>query len=136
MADVEGQIRAVLASFAACDDQPIRLTSTNSIAIFLSEHMDVLRKAAAPRDVILMPTRNSVHVQRGEADLALRMRQVATEPGLLARKVAVVAVGIYVRADQPDLPMITVPSFTRAFAKARGRTPSQFRNEAQSARAE
>jgi AraC-like DNA-binding protein len=30
----------------------------------------------------------------------------------------------------------SVPSFTRAFVKSRNMTPSQFRNEAQSARAE
>jgi AraC-like DNA-binding protein len=30
----------------------------------------------------------------------------------------------------------SVPSFTRAFAKALGTTPSQFRNQAQSGRAE
>lgn len=118
MADAEGQIRGVMAAFATRLEQPIRLTSTNSIAIFLSEHMETLRKAAAPRDVILIPTRNFVHVQRGEADLALRMRQVATEPGLLSRKVAVVAAGIYVRADQTDLPMITVPP-SRMFSRYR-----------------
>jgi DNA-binding transcriptional LysR family regulator len=109
MGEASRAVGGVLATLVARDGHPVRLTSTNSIAIFLSEWIGLLRLAASPRDVVLVPTRNFVDVMRGEAELALRMRQVDPEPGLLSRKLAVVSATIFGRAGLADLPMIIPP---------------------------
>jgi len=109
MAVADEIIDRVIAMHGPKDGDPVRITSTNSLAIFLSAHMTRLRKAASPRDVVLIPTRHFVDVVGGEADIALRMRRVAPEPGLLSRKVGMVAAAIYSLAGHPDLPMITPP---------------------------
>jgi DNA-binding transcriptional LysR family regulator len=108
-------LNEIIAAHRAGNQHAVRLTSTNSIAIFLSENMAQLRQAASPRDVVLVPTRNFVDILRGEGEIALRMRQVAPEPGLLSRKVAIVSAAIYARSGQADLPMITPPP-SRAFS--------------------
>ncbi len=118
MSGLASALKGVMAAHAGRQDRPLRLSSTNSIAIFLSEHMDLLREAAGPRELVLLPTRRFVDVMQGEADLALRMRQVKPEPGLLSRKVADVAAAIYGHRDRPDLPMIILPP-SRMFSQYR-----------------
>ncbi|MBN8533324.1 MAG: LysR family transcriptional regulator [Rhizobiales bacterium] len=115
MGEASRAVKGIITTLAARDGHPVRLTSTNSIAIFLSERIGLLRQAAAPRDVVLLPTRNFIDVMRGGAELALRMRQVDPEPGLLVRKVAVVSATIYGRAGLDDLPMI-IPPVSRMFS--------------------
>ncbi len=106
MGQASGEIAQVLKSFAPRDDQPIRLTATTSVALFLSEAMAELHRAAAPRQLVLVPTRQSLDPHRGETDLALRMRHVPSEPGLLSRRVGLISFAIYGRAGASDLPLI------------------------------
>jgi DNA-binding transcriptional LysR family regulator len=115
MREAASALKGVIAAHTASAEHPVRLTSTNSIAIFLSENIAQLRQASAPRDVVLVPTRNFINVMRGEAEIALRMRQVPPEPGLLSRKVAVVTAAIYGRKGRQDLPMI-IPPPSRMFS--------------------
>ncbi len=101
-----GEIAQVLKTFTPRDDQPIRLTATTSVALFLSEAMAELHRAAAPRQLVLVPTRQSLDPYRGETDLALRMRRVSSDSRLLSRRVGLISFAIYGRAGDSDLPMI------------------------------
>jgi|GEM_PF-648244 len=106
MGQASGEIAHVLQALSPREDEPIRLTATTSVALFLSEAMAELHRAAAPRQLVLVPTRQSLDPHRGETDLALRMRRVSSETGLLSRRVALISFAIYGRAGATDLPMI------------------------------
>lgn len=106
MGEAAGRLPALLRQHRALEKATIRITATTSLALFLSEQLADLRRAAPAREIMLMPTRERIDLRQGEADIALRMNAVAPEPGLLARKVATVSFALYGLAHGGPLPVI------------------------------
>ncbi len=103
-------------------DAPIRLTTTTSVALFLSRHLAELRAAAAPRDLMLLPSRRVFDLAAGEADLALRMRAPPAGAALLTRRLGVFVFAVYGHRRHAGAPMLTPPDLgpgSRQFALAR-----------------
>jgi DNA-binding transcriptional LysR family regulator len=118
MPEAASEIDAAVASYRKRTGDPVRLTTTNSVALFLTRHIAALSAMAEPRRILLLPSRRPHDLMRGEADIALRMRQAPEHPGLVARKVGDIKFAAYAVADDASLPMI-MPSEQRAVSKMR-----------------
>ncbi|MBL8588964.1 MAG: LysR family transcriptional regulator, partial [Methylobacteriaceae bacterium] len=122
MAAAAGEAAAAARLHRRDPGAPVRITTTTSLALFLSRHLPALRAASAPRDILLVPSRRLFDIAAGEADLALRMRAPPDDPRLLVRKLGVVVFAIYARADAREAPLLTPPDLgptSRQFALAR-----------------
>lgn len=106
LADVGDSVTAALAAHTRPAGAPLRLTCTTSVALFLTGRLAHLRAAIAPADVVLLPSRRTLDIARGEADIALRMRGPGTQDGLVARKLGVVSFTMYATSRDPRLPVI------------------------------
>lgn len=80
----------------------VRITAIPSVAMFLSRHSPELARAAGPAEIILLPTRRKLDLTAGEADIALRMRQLPASGDLVARKLGQVAFAMYESRSSPS----------------------------------
>lgn len=76
-------------------DEPVHITATGSISLFLIDHLAELRGNIAGIPIYLTAAKERANLQRRDADIALRMRQLPVDGNLLARKVARIAFSIY-----------------------------------------
>jgi DNA-binding transcriptional LysR family regulator len=76
-------------------DAPIHITATGSVALFLIDHLAGLRADIGQLPILLTSAKERANLQRRDADIALRMRQLPADGNLLARKVARLAFTIY-----------------------------------------
>lgn len=100
-------------------DDPVRLTTTTSMAAFLSRRWTGLQEAASPRGVLILPSRRVYDLAAGEADIAIRVQGAGAQkagPGLLSRRLGVVAFALYARRGGEDGPVIMAPP-QRAMSK-------------------
>lgn len=89
---------------------PVRVTATTSISLLLTKHATALSAAAGGVEIVIISTRSRLDLARGEADIALRMSRVPTEPGYYAQKVGRLMQALYIRgdADPAAAPIISV----------------------------
>ncbi|CAH1648090.1 LysR family transcriptional regulator [Hyphomicrobiales bacterium] len=89
---------------------PVRVTATTSISLLLTMNATAISAAAGGVEIVIISTRNRLDLARGEADIALRMSQVPTEPGYYAQKVGKLMQALYVRrdVDPATAPIISV----------------------------
>lgn len=100
--DIEAAVRrfAVRADAAKpLANAPVRVTATTSISLLLTKHATAISAAAGGVEIVIISTRNRLDLARGEADIALRMSKVPTEPGHYAQKVGRLMQALYVRQD-------------------------------------
>lgn len=95
--DLADEARAVLGQAP----EPVRISATGSIALFLTEHLAELIERAGGVPFAIVGTREQANLARREADIALRMRRLPQEGDLVGRKVARVAFGVYGPPDAP-----------------------------------
>jgi DNA-binding transcriptional LysR family regulator len=76
-------------------DAPIHITATGSVSLFLIDHLSELRADIGALPILLTSAKDRANLQRRDADIALRMRQLPADGDLLARKVARLAFSIY-----------------------------------------
>ena len=79
---------------------PVRITATTSVTLFLSPCGGPGRRGAADR-TRLPPDAASLDLAAGEADIALRMRQLPEGDDLVARKIGRIAFAIYASTREP-----------------------------------
>jgi len=92
---------ADIARFASSTDQSsriVRVSGPPTLAQFLAPHLLPLRGEQPGLRIELMGEARQVNLSKGEADLAIRAVRPA-EKGLVARKLAVVAFGLYGSRD-------------------------------------
>lgn len=79
--------------------EPVRITATTSVAVFLARHMGRLLVATNGLRIELLATRNVQNLARREAELALRMRRPPEHGHLALRRVGQVAFTLYASCD-------------------------------------
>lgn len=89
---------------------PVRITATTSISLLLTMNATAISQAAGGVEIVIISTRNRLDLTRGEADIALRMTRVPSEPGHYAQKVGRLMQALYVRhdVDPATAPIISV----------------------------
>ena len=85
------------AAHAAADanDEPIRITATASVSLFVVQHLDRVLAAAPGVRVQLLDTRASLSLAHREADIALRMRRPPESGTLVVQRIGRIAFGLY-----------------------------------------
>lgn len=106
MAECARDIEAAVLPHRPRLDAPLKVTSTNTMSLFLSRHLPMLAQAVAPRSFVLLPTRRVLDLTRGEADLALRMRRMPANGDMLVRKLCRIGFAFYGVSDDLALPVI------------------------------
>jgi len=76
-------------------DEPLHISATGSVALFLIDHLAELRSSIGGIPLLLTTAKERVNLQRRDADIALRMRQLPVDGNLLARKIARLAFSVY-----------------------------------------
>lgn len=107
--------------------QPVRITATGSVSLFLATRMAELLAATAGSgaEIGLISSRSTLSLARREAEIALRMRRMPEEGELAARRIgrlgfALYAAGAYWQArggpgeDWRGVAVIGLPETTRA----------------------
>ncbi|MDJ1158566.1 LysR family transcriptional regulator [Chelatococcus sp. SYSU_G07232] len=79
----------------AGDGEPVRITATGSISLFLARHMGELLASAAPVPVAVEASKGRANLARRDADIAIRMRRLPEDGDLVARRVKRLAFTIY-----------------------------------------
>jgi DNA-binding transcriptional LysR family regulator len=106
MAEAARDIEAAILPHRPSLDAPLKVTTTNTMSLFLMGHLPRLRDAVAPRGFVLLPTRRVLDLARGEADIALRLRRMPADGDMLVRKVCRIGFAFYGVSDDPALPVI------------------------------
>lgn len=132
MATAAAEIETVRRLHTPRPDAPLRITATTSMSMFLSRQLPTLRAAVAPRELLLLPSRRQMAIERGEADIALRMSKgrrhgVKSAPAevvgdLMMRHLATIRFAIYGVPAHEGLPMIMTsgaPQVSQQHALAR-----------------
>lgn len=78
---------------------PVRVTATTSISLFLTMHATRISAAAGGVEIIILSTRERLDLARGEADIALRMREVPAGNGHFSQRIGRLAQALYVHRD-------------------------------------
>lgn len=97
MAESAAGIERLALAAAAEPGMPVRVTTTGSMALFLTGHLGRLLAAAAPAPLELVATRAALSLPRREAEVALRMRRPPEEGDLVVRRVGRLAFALYAR---------------------------------------
>ncbi len=106
MAEAAREIEAAMLPHRPGGDGPLKVTTTNTLSLFLARHLPRLDAAIAPRRLVLLPTRRVLDLARGEADIALRMRRRPATGDMLVRKAGRIGFAFYGVSDDPSLPVI------------------------------
>jgi DNA-binding transcriptional LysR family regulator len=107
MAEAAGAVPKIAAAFRPDPAAPVRITATMSATLFLSRHAVELALATRPTEIAYLPTRRRLDLAGGEAEIALRMRNLPDEEDLVGRRLGCMAFAIYART--PDPSAIIVP---------------------------
>jgi len=128
MAEAASAVPRTAAAYRPDPEAPVRITATASVTMFLSRHAAQLHQAAAHVEIAYIPTRRKLDLASGEADIALRMRNLpeATED-LIARKIGRLAYAMYNRTEEvqaviapPEDPNLSrQAAYVAAFAEGR-----------------
>ncbi len=103
MAEAASTVPRTAAAYRPDPDAPVRVTATASVTLFLSLHSAELHQAAAPVEIVYIPTRRRLDLASGEADIGLRMRNLPEgADDLVARKVGQIAFAIYATSENPS----------------------------------
>jgi len=97
MAEGAAAVERLALAAAAEPGMPVRVTTTTSIALFLTGQLERLLAAAAPAPLELVATRTALSLPRREAEVALRMRRPPEQGDLLVRRVGRLAFALYAR---------------------------------------
>ncbi len=106
MAEAAREIEAAMLPHRPGGDAPLKVTTTNTLSLFLARHLPRLNAAIAPRRFVLLPTRRVLDLARGEADIALRLRRMPAGGDMLVRKACRIGFAFYGVSDDPALPVI------------------------------
>lgn len=112
-------IPALMALHQTSPRQPLRITATGTVTLFLSMHLTLLQDMAGVRRIELLPTRRTLDLTRGEADIALRMRALPVGQELVARRIGAISFALYRNRNLPPGPVIgtsTAPEVSRISA--------------------
>jgi DNA-binding transcriptional LysR family regulator len=101
MAEAAGAVPKVASAYRPDPSAPVRITATMSATLFLSRHAAELAAATRPTEIAYLPTRRRLDLAGGEADIALRMRFLADQDDLVARKLGRMGFAVYGRTAQP-----------------------------------
>jgi DNA-binding transcriptional LysR family regulator len=88
---------ARVAHAADASDEPIRITATASVALFVTQHLGRLLAAATGIRVQLLDTRVPLSLARREAEIALRMRHPPESGNLVVQRIGRIAFGLYAK---------------------------------------
>ncbi len=118
MSEAVQEIGGAMSAHRSDAGAPLKITTTNTMSLFLAAHFREIAAAIAPRSFVVLPTRRILDIVRGEADIALRMRNPSPDRELLVRKVGNVMFAVYGIKDHDGLPMV-MPSGDAAVSKLR-----------------
>jgi DNA-binding transcriptional LysR family regulator len=118
MSEAVEEIPTALAPHRRDAHAPLKVTTTNTMALFLTAHIKDLAAAIAPRTFVLLPTRRIMDIANGEADIALRMRSPPPNSEMLSRRLGNVMFAVYGIKEHAALPMI-MPSGDSSVSKQR-----------------
>lgn len=79
---------------AAAETEPVRVTATSSVSLFLTAHLQALL-ADSGQAIAIGNSRDRANLARREADIALRMRRVPEEGDLAARRIGRIGFALY-----------------------------------------
>lgn len=95
-------------------DEPVHITATGSVSLFLIDRLAELRSNIGDIPLLLTAAKERANLQRRDADIALRMRQLPADGNLLARKIARIAFSIYAtKQGAKSAPLIGLPKTDR-----------------------
>jgi DNA-binding transcriptional LysR family regulator len=94
MEERAGALVRRLRQAVATEAEPVRITATSSVALFVTGHLQALR-AESGRLIALGNSRARASLAWREADIALRMRRVPEEGDLAARRIGRIAFALY-----------------------------------------
>ena len=107
MAEAARAVPRMASAYRADPLAPVRVTATMTVTLFLSRHAANLARRTAPVEIGYLPTRRRLDLMAGEADIALRMRNLPDGEDLIARRLGRVAFAVY--ATSPDCRSVIVP---------------------------
>lgn len=99
MAENAADFARLARSAVAQEAAPLRLTTTGSVALFLTRHMGTLLEAVPGCPLQLIGTREALSLTKGEADIALRMRRPPESGPLAVRRIGRIGFSLYAHAD-------------------------------------
>jgi DNA-binding transcriptional LysR family regulator len=99
MAENAADFARLARNAAAEEAAPLRLTTTGSVALFITRHMGALLEAVPDCQLQLIGTRETLSLTKGEADIALRMRRPPESGPLAVRRIGRIGFSLYVHAD-------------------------------------
>lgn len=99
MAENAADFARLARNAAAEEATPLRLTTTGSVALFLTRHMEYLLAAVPDCPLHLIGTREALSLTKGEADIALRMRRPPESGPLTVRRIGHIGFSLYAHAD-------------------------------------
>ncbi len=114
---------------AAVARQPVRISATTSVALFLAARLSDLTAAAPAAEIAVLSSRAQTNLAQREAEIALRMRHLPDAGALVARRLGRVAFAVYAGPGWTGRTIVGLPRTKRApsqsqwldaFARAQG----------------
>lgn len=94
MEEGAGALLRELHQAAAAEAEPVQVTATSSVSLFLTTHLQALL-AESGQAIAVGASRDRANLARREADIALRMRRVPGEGDLAARRIGRIGFALY-----------------------------------------
>jgi len=94
MEEGAGALLRELRQAATAGAEPVRVSATSSVSLFLTAHLQELL-AESGQGIAVGPSRDRANLARREADIALRMRRVPEEGDLAARRIGRIGFALY-----------------------------------------
>ncbi|MGO4127403.1 LysR family transcriptional regulator [Inquilinus sp. YAF38] len=94
MEEGAGAVLRQLHQAAAAETEPVQVTATSSVSLFLAGHLQALL-AESGQAIAIGTSRARANLARREADIALRMRRVPEEGDLAARRIGHIGFALY-----------------------------------------
>lgn len=94
MEEGAGAVLRQLHQAAAAETEPVQVTATSSVSLFLTAHLQGLLEESG-HAVAIGNSRDRANLARREADIALRMRRVPEEGDLAARRIGRIGFALY-----------------------------------------
>ncbi|MBW8728042.1 MAG: LysR family transcriptional regulator, partial [Inquilinus limosus] len=94
MEEGAGALLRELSQAAAAEPEPVRISATSSVALFLTAHLQALL-AESGQAIAIGNSRARANLAWREADIALRMRRVPEEGDLAARRIGRIGFALY-----------------------------------------
>jgi DNA-binding transcriptional LysR family regulator len=79
--------------------QPVRVTATGSVSLFLTMHLAALAGACPAAQIAIAATRARLNLALGEAEIALRMKRPPDRGNLTTRRLGRLAFSLYASAE-------------------------------------